>query len=132
MANLTLIPSPALHPHLLVTPPQARVGCKYHLSLPFPDAIFVDRDEIKDLWDKGGDVAWTLSPAKIDIERPVRDDQEQEAVTLYLEIAEAASSLDIPLHTRYLRPNPVGREAIQLFNGDGAQGGWACGTASGK
>lgn len=134
MANLNLIPSPALHPHLLVSLPTApdAEDCRYHLSLSFPDSIFVDRDEIKDLWDKGGGVAWSLSPPEIDIERPVRGDQE-EAVRLYIEVASTVQSLDIPLHARYLRPNSAGREEVQLFGERGeAVGGWACSETKGS
>lgn len=120
--SLELVKSPALHPHLIVEPPPPKHECKYHLSLHVPDAIFIDRDEIKDQW--SSDVSWSLSPDKIDIERPVRNDTE--SVRLSLELDSTVTSLDIPLHTRYLRPNAQGREEVILFGQGDIQDGWAC------
>lgn len=124
--TLKLVKSPALHPHLILEPPPPRDGCKYHLSLRLPDAIFIDRDEIKDQWSTET-VSWTLTPSRIDIERPVRNDTEP--VRLTLELDPKVTSLDIPLHTRYLQPNAEGREEVVVFGSGGAvQDGWACGS----
>lgn len=116
--------SPALHPHLIIEPPSPKVGCRYHLSLQLPDAIFTDRDEIKDQW-SSENVSWSLSPDKIDIERPIRNDTE--LVQLNLDLDPRVTSLDIPLHTRYLRPNAQGREEVIVFGQGAVQDGWACG-----
>jgi hypothetical protein len=105
-------------------PPPPKDGCKYHLSLQLPDSIFVDRDEIKDLWSTET-VSWSLSPANIDIERPVRNGTAP--VRLELDMNPQISALDIPLHTRYLRPNAEGREEVVVFAQGAVQDGWACG-----
>lgn len=132
MLNLTLADSaPALHPHLLVTPPRAtsRSGCSYNVSLTLPDAVFIDRDEISDLWPRD-QVAWTLSPDKIDIERPVRDDAER--VHFSVQLGPDVRALDIPLHTRYLRPNVSGRQRVDVVVKNSLQAGWACGGHAGE
>ena len=120
-----LVVSPALHPHLIIEPPPIpRDGCRYHISLELPDAIFIDRDEIKDQWSTSETVSWALSPDKIDIERPIRNDTEP--VQLSLDLDPRVTSLDIPLHTRYLRPNAQGREEVVVFGEATVQDGWAC------
>lgn len=128
MLEIELVPSPAFHPNLRVTQPESRAGCSYHVSLTLPDAIFIDRDELIDLWGQSRDeharVEWWLSPVTIDIERPVRDDAPTSVLRLRLD---TATPLDIPMHARYLRPNESGRQEVTLFGQDAIQTGWKCG-----
>jgi hypothetical protein len=103
--TLNLAQAPASHPHLLITLPESQPASRdhdhYHVVFTLPDAIFVDRHELIDLWgqDKTQNrVQWELTPEKIDIE----------------------------LHVRYLEPNAVGSEVVPLFQEEGVKAGWNC------
>ena len=116
-----------------------RQGCHIHLDLSFPDALFVDREELRDAM---GDIQWTLEPDFIDIERPERphgvDGEHSEALShLYLEMKHVddkyteETRVKIPLHARYLAPREEGHETVWLFAGGQSgdlRGGWVCGT----
>lgn len=128
MIDIQLVPSPAFHPHLLITQPESRAGCSYHVSLTLPDAIFLDRDELIDLWGQSGQedarVGWLLTPNTIDIERPVRNGITPSVLQVTLN---TTTPLDIPLHGRYLRPNEGGRQEVTILRQEAIRGGWSCG-----
>ena len=116
-----------------------RQGCHVHLDLSFPDALFIDREELRDTL---GDVSWTLEPDFIDIERPVLPngpdgERSEELAHLYLEIKHIDDKyteetvVKVPLHARYLEPREGGHETVWLFAGGSSgevRGGWVCGT----
>ena len=140
MINLTLAQAPAFHPHLLITLPKLQSrpspASTYHVSFTLPDAIFVDRDEIIDLWGQSSSagssrrkIEWDLLPKNIDIERPVRNTTEVTSLRLAFS---GMNVLDIPLHARYLEPNDHGAESIALFQDGAAQAGWDCAGLHGK
>jgi len=115
-----------------------RQGCHIHLDLSFPDALFIDREELRDTL---GDIAWTLEPDFIDIERPVLprgpDGEHPQAMShLYLEMRHIddkyteETKVKVPLHARYLAPREDGHETVWLFSGGQSgevRGGWVCG-----
>ncbi|GMK58807.1 hypothetical protein CspeluHIS016_0602490 [Cutaneotrichosporon spelunceum] len=97
--NATLTSS--LHPHLVLTPPSPPAPFEppgHHITLHLPDALFVDPDELADLWgapcadpnlsrclgashstsnpnsptSPTSAPAWRLTPRVVDIERPER------------------------------------------------------------
>lgn len=140
MINLTLAQAPAFHPHLLITLPKLQSrpspASTYHVSLTLPDAIFVDRDEIIDLWGQSSSagrsrrkIEWDLSPKNIDIERPVRNTTEVTSLRLAFS---GIDVLDVPLHARYLEPNDHGAESITLFQDGAVEAGWDCAGLHGK
>jgi hypothetical protein len=127
--TLNLAQAPASHPHLLITLPESQPASRdhdhYHVVFTLPDAIFVDRHELIDLWgqDKTQNrVQWELTPEKIDIERPISNTTEYST----LRVAWSERVLDVPLHVRYLEPNAVGSEVVPLFQEEGVKAGWNC------
>jgi hypothetical protein len=139
--DLTLAQGPAFHPHLLIALPESEPrpspASTYHVSFNLPDAIFVDRDEIIDLWGQEDSSAgtsrrrieWNLSPKKIDIERPVRNTTEVSTLRLAFS---GVDVLDVPLHARYLEPNDHGFEVVSLFGDEGVKTGWDCASLHGE
>ncbi|RXK34860.1 hypothetical protein M231_07878 [Tremella mesenterica] len=142
--NITLLPSPTFHPHLLITPPKPpHSSCDLQLSLLFPDEIFVDPSELSDLWgypsssspsppQSTNSVGWSLNPQVVDIERPtifslpilpthqnhvdINPSIPLTMLGLELRISGARKQLlDIPLHARYLEPSEEGKKVVQLF-----------------
>lgn len=111
--NITVFPlTRTFHPTLQInihpvgdTPNQGTEGCYALLHLVLPDAVFVDKDELTDLWGPAtvprafdpslhpsqgsegsvqqpspfGVKAWTIAPKVIDIERPVHSSRKPEA-----------------------------------------------------
>lgn len=125
--DLSLAEAPASHPHLIITLPASKPASRvttdrYHVSFTLPDSIFVDRHELIDLWGSAGRVEWDLTPEKIDIERPVSNTTEYST----LRVAWVEGELDVPLHVRYLEPNHVGSEEVNLFQKHGVKAGWNC------
>ena len=125
--TFALAEAPASHPHLLVTLPATKPASRdtfdrVHVSFTLPDSIFVDRHELMDLWGQGGRVQWELTPETVDIERPISN------TTKYsnLRVGWVDGELDIPLHVRYLEPNNVGSEVVDLFQKDRVKAGWDC------
>jgi hypothetical protein len=129
--DLKLISSPAFHPHFLITQPPTRPtpASRYHATFTLPDAIFVDRDELIDLWSQSGHIEWDLKPTKIDIERPVRAGVQASVLRLSWSGDE---TLDLPLHARYLRPNEDASEVITLFQEGDVVSGWNCNGLNGR
>jgi hypothetical protein len=130
---LSLPAAPASHPHLLITTPEPRpasgaTGTRYHVSLTLPDAIFIDRHELIDLWAQAGRVDWKLTPGTIDIERPVSNTTEFST----LRVSWSKGGLDVPLHVRYLEPNDVGSKVVTLFQKDDVKAGWGCADINGE
>lgn len=112
--------------------------CKLHLDLSLPDALFIDRDELRDHLHG---LEWKLEPDVVDIERPVRFDLPLSRLRLSPsdEIWEEAGvgalemQVKIPLHARYLEPSESGRRLVWLFSGGDTgelRGGWVCGHTS--
>jgi hypothetical protein len=115
--------------------------CRLHLDISLPDAVFYDRDELRDALP---DFEWTLRPDVIDIERPVQPS----APLSHLHLAPTdrffsrkprdgeefgERKVKIPIHARYLEPNAAGLDTIWLFSGVGSgqvKGGWVCGNSS--
>ncbi|CAK9786915.1 hypothetical protein CC85DRAFT_302915 [Cutaneotrichosporon oleaginosum] len=177
--NATL--STSLHPHLRLSAPSAPApSCHLHLILHLPDALFVDPDELADLWGPPSPFPlslspsspphsspssppspsphWSLSPAQIDIERPVHPrlpPLSLKAVPVPQAVLDLVlddlCTVDVPLHARYLVPedsgatssprapawNSVRRLAAALahdtyadvpFDGDGDGDGWVEGA----
>ncbi|BEJ14347.1 hypothetical protein CspHIS471_0401140 [Cutaneotrichosporon sp. HIS471] len=137
--------SSSLHPHLRLSPlnpdptsssPSSCLQVRLHL----PDALFVDPDELVDLWggpsldlsskpSLGADQTspvWSLSPRIVDIERP-------ESPTLPPQSLKSpqtgqskldlvfTGAVDVPLHARYLVPDAAEGSwdaMVKAFNGD--------------
>lgn len=122
MADFKLGPT-SLHPQLSITPHSP--GCRLRLNITLPDALFPDPSELLDKWPQPGAVRWTLSPAVVDIERPL--DPYAESAVLVFDYVTGESAVDIPLHGRYLPPKDGGWDVSFAVKGtvdcgDGAQG----------
>lgn len=113
-------------------------SCILHLELSFPDALFIDRDELRDSLHR---IEWTLDPDVIDIERPVRSDVPLSRLRISPSVSSCASDeiicdasvemqVKIPMHGRYLEPDNSGHRLVWLFAGEESgelRGGWVCG-----
>jgi len=130
--SLSLGQAPASHPHLLIALPDSEPASRdrFHVSFTLPDSIFVDRDELIDIWGQGAGsrVQWALTPDKIDIERPITNATERSN----LRVGWSEGQLDVPLHVRYLEPNDVGPEVVTLFQEHDVKAGWSCVGLGGK
>lgn len=123
--------TPTFHPHLTLDfgaqPGQERdssESCRIHLSLTLPDSLFVDPDELAGSWASGlsGVVSYDLDPCVIDIERPYRAAKsEQTPIRLDVVLSDDVTSLDVPLHGRYLPPDQTGYKQITVINGQGSE-----------
>lgn len=115
-------------------------SCGLHFDISVPDAVFFDRDELRDALHS---FDWTLEPTNIDIERAIKPS----APISHLHLTtrddfwggERSNSdgeekkVKIPMHARYLSPNEDGRETVWLFSGGQSgevRGGWVCGSNS--
>jgi hypothetical protein len=128
--NITILPpARSLHPALRIPLPSSppSEGCRAHIDLTLPDALFPDRNELLDKWSlPGGPIAWTLTPEVIDIERPVEVDGSGGSL-LRLELDGSMREVEVPLHARYLQPDDSGEREVVI---DHFQGAWVCGDAT--
>lgn len=131
--DLQLAFTPSLHPHLVINADAPEGDCRLYLALSLPDALFPDPDELTDLWGppdtSGAGVRWSLSPRRIDIERPV--DSSLKAVRLDVSVPSPSVAgqavADIPLHARYLPPNEKNGWEVSVFDVENPiRAAWAC------
>ena len=106
-------------------------SCAIHLHLQLPDALFVDRDEVLDLWTYSSRILyWNLKPEVIDIERPVRPTglckSIDDGISLDLLVGGDTQDLDIPLHARYLAPTGLGFAVIDTLGHGAFRAGVVC------
>ena len=118
--NATLLPSPAFHPHLLLSFQTPDPTCGVHLALMLPDWLFVDPDELADIWGPAEPItpasdvlssSWSIYPAKVDIERPYRPSSAQHVLELI-----GRHDVNIPLHARYLPPSAQPQTTLKIFD----------------
>ena len=104
-------------------------SCSLSFQFTFPDALFLDRNELRDTFVGSEEVEhWHLAPETIDIERPVANNQEPNVLRLHLG-DEGEGEVKIPLHARYLVPREEGLEEVWLFaagESGAVHGGWVC------
>ena len=106
----------------------AKASCTTHMHIQLPDALFIDRDELLDLWSTSSRITeWELRPEIIDIERPVRL---VDGVSLCLVVGDEVDELDIPLHARYLVPSELGYTTVQILEYGDFRAGLVCAKQS--
>lgn len=131
--DLQLALTPSLHPHLVINADAPPGNCRLYLALTLPDALFPDPDELTDLWgpadSNSAGVRWSLSPRRIDIERPV--DSSLKSVRLDVSVPSppvaGQAVADIPLHARYLPPSEEDGWDVSVFDLENpVRAAWAC------
>lgn len=131
--DLQLALTPSLHPHLVINADAPPGDCRLYLALTLPDALFPDPDELTDLWgpsdSNSAGVRWSLSPRRIDIERPVDSSLKNVRLDVSVPSPPVAGQAvaDIPLHARYLPPSENDGWDVSVFDVENpVRAAWAC------